>query len=147
MFSLINTTCWVAVLEPSLNVKQPRGSESAIFCYKSGKILGLWLQKLADWWGKILGSLGRVYIALGEKRSVCVKLVTSSLNLYLVPGDWIKIAALFFSECRPSPGRITLILFFFDCLFLVLLLFLLWLLGISLSNIRDFSWSWRVLID
>ncbi|KAK9213933.1 hypothetical protein WN944_005919 [Citrus x changshan-huyou] len=41
--------------------------------------------KLADWWRNFLGSLEHVYIALREKGSVCVMLVTSSINLYLVP--------------------------------------------------------------
>ena len=73
-----------------------------------------WVLVTEDSW-LVVGSLKRVYIALREKRSVCVMLVTSSINSYLVPGDWIKIVALFFSGCRPSPGWTTLILFLFDC--------------------------------
>ena len=48
---------------------------------------GFCSQRIADWWGRFLGSLKRVYISLRDKKSVCVILVTSSIILYLVPGD------------------------------------------------------------
>ena len=63
------------------------GSEAVIFYYKKREKSGFWLQRLADWWERILGSLKRVYIALRDKKPVCVLFVTSSIILYLVPGD------------------------------------------------------------
>ena len=87
MFTLNHTTLQSAVLEPSLNVNQTRGSKAVIFYYKKREKYGFWLQRLADWWERILGSLKHVYIALRDKKSVCVLLVTSSIILYLVPGD------------------------------------------------------------
>ena len=87
MFTLNHTTLPSAVLEPSLNVNQTRGSEAVIFCYKKREKSGFWLRRLADWWEGIMGSLKRVYIALSDKKSACVMLVTSSIILYLVLSD------------------------------------------------------------
>ena len=49
MLPLIHTTLLSAVLEPSFNVMQTRGSEVVMFCYKSGKIWVLLTEDVKDW--------------------------------------------------------------------------------------------------